>query len=82
MYEEIISRVQPKPKFNLEWYKNEDLYSEGDIEDLIIQMILENEPENYTKAIYENYNWSTYYHLTHLRKNILNWYPFQRQTVC
>lgn len=78
MYEEIISRVQPKPKFNLEWYKNEDLYSEGDVEDLIIQMILENEPENYAKAIYENYNWSTYYHLTHLRKNILNWYPFQK----
>lgn len=69
----------PKPKFNLQWYQNEDLYSEGDIEDLILQIIRENEPENYSEAIYSNYCWSTYYHLTPLRKNIINWYPFHSE---
>ncbi len=69
--------MDPKPKFNLTWYKNEDSYSEGDIEDTIIQMIKDNEPEQYTHAVFDNFNWSTYYHLTHLRKNIINWYPFR-----
>ena len=77
MYTEIIKEKNPKPQFNLKWYKEEDLYSEGDVEDLIIKLIAENEPEKYTRAIYNNFNWSTYYHLTHLRKNILNWYPFK-----
>ena len=52
MYEEVIKKLNPKPKFNLNWYKNEDLYSEGDVEDEIIKLIAENEPEHYTDAIY------------------------------
>lgn len=44
MYEEVIKKLNPKPKFNLNWYKNEDLYSEGDVEDEIIKLIAENEP--------------------------------------
>lgn len=78
MYEDLIKRINPRPKFNLKWYKQEDLYSEGEIEDTLIQMIAENEPENYVDAIYDEYCWSTYYHLTHVRKNILNWYPFEK----
>lgn len=78
MYEELIESFNPKPKLNLNWYKNEDLYSEGDVEDDIIRLISEYPPEDYSDAIYNNFNWSTYYHLTHLRKNILNWYPFDK----
>lgn len=77
MYEELVKAINPKPIFNLTWYRNEDLYSEGDIEDLIIKIIAENNPEQYVQAIAKNYNWSTYYHLTHIRRNILNWYPFK-----
>ena len=51
MYEEVIKKLNPKPKFNLNWYKNEDLYSEGDVEDEIIKLIAENEPEHYTDAL-------------------------------
>lgn len=76
MYTKLIDKLKPKPKFNLDYYKDEDLYSEGDIEDRIIQLIAENNPEDYSKTIYDNFNWSTYYHLSHMRKNILNWYPF------
>ena len=61
MYEEVIKKLNPKPKFNLNWYKNEDLYSEGDVEDEIIKLIAENEPEHYTDAIYTHFSWSTYY---------------------
>ena len=80
MYTEWIEKLNPKPKFNLTWYKNEDLYSDGDIEDLIIKLIAENEPENFSRAIRENLCWATYYHLTHLRKNLLNWYPFKKES--
>lgn len=78
MYEDYIETLKPKPFFNLKWYKENDLYSEGDIEDLIVEMIAQNEPEDYSKAICQNFSWSTYYHLTHIRKNILNWYPFEK----
>ncbi len=80
MYSELIKKLEPKPLFNLKWYKNEDLYSDGDIEDLIIKLIAEHEPEKYSQAILENMCWPTYYHLTHLRKNILNWYPFEKES--
>lgn len=80
MYEELIEKLNPKPKFNLRWYHDEDLYSEGEIEDVLIQMIAENEPEDYVDAIHEKFNWSTFYHLTCLRKNILNWYPFKKES--
>ena len=80
MYDELIKKMQPKPNFNLKWYKDADLYSDGDVEDKIIQLIAENEPEHYTDAIYDNFSWATYYHLIHLRKNILNWYDFKKDS--
>lgn len=77
MFEKYIKELNPKPIFNLKWYKGEDKYSEGDIENFILELIAKNEPENYSKVIYENFNWSIYYHLTNIRKNILDWYPFK-----
>lgn len=79
MYQELINEINPKPRFNLKWYKDKDLYTEGEVEDLIIKLIAENEPEDYVQAIYDNYNWSIYYHLTNTRKNIINWYPFNKE---
>lgn len=77
MYQELINKLSPKPKFNLEWYKDADLYSDGDVEDQMIKMIAENPPEDYVQAIHDNYSWPAYYHLTQVRKNVLNWYPFK-----
>lgn len=80
MYSELIKKLEPRPVFNLKWYKDEDLYSDGDVEDVIVNMIAEHEPEKYAEAILEKMSWPTYYHLTHLRKNILNWYPFEKES--
>lgn len=79
MYRELIEKLAPKPVFNLKWYKGGDLYSDGPVEDTIIKIIAENEPEKYTEAIANNMSWPTYYHLTRLRRNILNWYPFEKE---
>lgn len=65
------------PSLNLTWYKNEDQYSEGSVEDSIIDIIENTEPEVYSAALLEQFSWPVFYHLTHLRKNILNWYPFE-----
>lgn len=78
MYRELIEQLAPKPIFNLKWYKDGDLYSDGPVEDTIIKIIAENEPEKYSEAIAKHMSWPAYYHLTHLRKNILNWYPFKK----
>lgn len=77
-YEALIEEMNPKPVFNLKYYKNNDRYSEGDVEDLMIELIVANAPEDYVKAISSQFHWSTYYHLTHTRRNILNWYPFEK----
>ncbi len=77
MYDEYIKQLNPKPSFNLKWYRGTDDYSDGDIEDSIIKIIAENEPEDYRQAMLDNVSWPVYYHLTHVRKNILNWYPFK-----
>lgn len=64
MYQELIAKMNPCPKFNLQWYKNEDLYSDGEVEDFIIKIIAENRPEDYSNAVYEQFNWPIYYHLS------------------
>lgn len=80
MYEDMIEVLNPKPAFNLTWYNDADLYSEGEIEDVIVDIIAHNEPEDYVQAIADHYCWSVFYHLTHIRKNILNWYPFSKES--
>ena len=79
--EKYIEALNPKPTFNLTWYENEDLYTDGNVEDRIIELIAKNEPEDYVDAIYNNFNWPTYYHLSHIRRNILNWYPFDKEST-
>ncbi len=68
-----------QPKLNLKWYK-EDLYSDGKIEDVILELIDKSEPESYSEAILQNFSWPVYYHLSELRKNILNWYDFKKNS--
>lgn len=78
MYDELIKKINPAPKLNTTWYEGEDKYSEGEIEDKIIQLIASTPSDDYTDTIYQNFGWSTYYHLSHIRQNILNWYPFEK----
>lgn len=72
--------VTPKPKFNTDYYSGKDLYCDGDIEDKIINIIADNPTTDYEQAINANYSWPTFYHLTHIRQNILSWYPFNKSS--
>lgn len=77
MYEQYLKKYEPKPMWNLEFYKNDDQYSDGDVENRILELIAENKPENYVNAISQKFDWAVYYHLTSTRRNILNWYSFE-----
>ena len=66
-------------KLNLKWYKDDDRYSDGDVEEDIVRYIAQNRPEDYEKVIYENLDWAVYYHLSNVRRNLLNWYPFKKE---
>jgi len=57
------------------FYKGEDLYTDGDVENYILDcsrsgMCLEDIPE-------DKLSWPVFYHLSPVRANIINWYPFK-----
>ena len=65
-------------KFNLDYYSGENFYSDGDIEKEILKIVK-------TQGSYEsmeNVPFPVLYHLSRVRENILNWYPFQEDATC
>lgn len=65
-------------KFNLDFYKGEDKYSDGDIEDVILNYTEKYSEENIDEIFKNDIRWPIFYHLTNIRKNIINWYPMKK----
>ncbi|MFD0615921.1 methyltransferase domain-containing protein [Paenibacillus sp. GCM10027629] len=64
-------------KLNLKYSKNETGYSDGAmVEDEILELVRDNGDVNITEL--HNVSWPVFYHLSNLRENILNWYPFKK----
>lgn len=61
---------------NKDFYKGETEYSDGSVEDIILDIVRNN--SKLEKYYENNENWPIFYHLSHLRENILNWYPFKK----
>lgn len=59
---------------NLDHYKGNDLYSDGDVEIDILEIIKHN--KDYTEIIQKDGRWPVVYHLTPVRRNLLEWFPF------
>ena len=63
-----------KVKLNYKYYQGNDSYSDGDIENDLLQLVNDNKD---VMAILEVDNrWPILYHLSPIRQNILEWYPF------
>ncbi|MFU0831782.1 MAG: Methyltransferase type 12 [Oscillospiraceae bacterium] len=61
----------------LDYYQNETEYSDGaKVEDEIMGFV-KNNPSINTENL-RNMGWPAFYHLSPLRENILNWYPFKK----
>ncbi|MFP3153690.1 class I SAM-dependent methyltransferase [Lachnospiraceae bacterium ZAX-1] len=62
---------------NYRHYPGEDFYSDGKVEDEILDIVKNNPEEDFTKIINERLDWAILYHLSKQRTNIISWYPFE-----
>ena len=61
---------------NLDYYEGSDIYSDGMIEDQILEIVKTIPKEDYHLVIEERSDWSILYHLSEIRENIVNWIDF------
>lgn len=57
------------------YYGGRDLYSDGTIEDTILQIVKNKREE---ELLYTSNQWPILYHLSDIRENLLEWYPFDK----
>ena len=62
---------------NLDYYDGEDAYSDGSIEDRLLEIVKTTPKEDYQKAILTEKSWPIFYHLSPERENILDWYEWK-----
>lgn len=66
-----------KVKLNLQYYGGKDLYSDGTIEDELLDIVSKYGEEHFDTIIKERNSWPILYHLSEMRQNIVTWYPFK-----
>ncbi len=65
-----------KVKLDYTFYNKNDVYSDGDIEDYMLEIV--RDKERYEKILTNESRWSILYHFSPIRKNIIEWYPFEK----
>lgn len=63
-------------KLITDFYRGETEYSDGDIEAELLSIATE--LDSFDDLLEKDSRWPVIYHLSHLRQNILNWYPFKK----
>lgn len=61
------------------YYEGQDFYTDGEIEDEMLDIAMNNPPERFPEIIEERKSWPIFYHFSPLRSNIIDWLPFKRQ---
>ena len=59
------------------FYKGKDLYSDGEVEDQILEICKDGKID---EALKSNSSWPILYHLSDIRKNLLDWYPISQES--
>ncbi|SET21831.1 Methyltransferase domain-containing protein [Natronincola peptidivorans] len=59
---------------NLKHYSGKDHYSDGDIENELLDIVKNH--SDFTEILKNDIRWPVYYHLTPIRRNLLEWYNF------
>ncbi len=65
-----------KVKLNYQFYQGTDEYSDGEIEDVMLRIV--QQEESYEQTLIIEDNWALLYHLSPIRENLLEWYDFGR----
>lgn len=68
-----------KVKLNLDNYSGQDLYSDGPIEDELLQIVKNYDEEDLNRVIAEKNDWTFLYHFSHIRENIVSWLPITKE---
>lgn len=63
-------------ELNLDYYEGSDTYTDGVVEDQILEIVKAMPKEEYHRVIEECADWSILYHLSEIRENIVNWIDF------
>ncbi|MCR4584250.1 MAG: class I SAM-dependent methyltransferase, partial [Lachnospiraceae bacterium] len=66
---------------DLSMYSGRDLYSDGDVEDELIQIVKDNDEASFRDIIEKNTKWPILYHLSVQRGNIVEWLPLEGKKV-
>lgn len=66
-----------KVKLDLTFYSGEDLYSDGEVESELLNIVQHYKESELPAIIEKDFNWPILYHLSMERENILRWYPFE-----
>ena len=62
-----------------EFYPGEDLYSDGDIEEEMLEIAMNYPEEEFPRIIEERGSWPIFYHMSPLRENIIEWVPVSKE---
>ena len=65
---------------NLDYYSGQDYYSDGDIENTLLDIVKKH--HNFDTILANDNRWPILYHLLPIRQNIINWYPFEKGASC
>lgn len=61
-----------------EFYPGKDLYSDGDVEEEMLEIARNYSEEEFPRIIEERGSWPLLYHLSPLRENIIEWVPMNK----
>lgn len=63
---------------NYQWYSGNDLYSDGPIEDTMLEIAEKYGRDDWNRIIAESNSWEILYHFSHIRQNIISWIPVNK----
>lgn len=77
--QEFLPKKIGSVELNYDFYPGKDMYSDGAIEDEILEIAKNNARIEYPSIIEEKKSWPILYHLSSLRGNIVDWLPITKQ---
>ena len=73
----MISEAQYTARLDLSCYDGQDRYSDGEVEEDLLNFVQNEVPVE--EVLKKDDRWAIFYHLTPMRRNLLEWYPFKRE---
>jgi Dimethyladenosine transferase (rRNA methylation) len=61
------------------WYPGEDLYSDGDVEEELLQIARDYTEGGYDQVVAQRKSWPVLYHFSRVRQNIISWLPVTKE---